>query len=211
MVELVHRSGFFAHHLGRAHPAVVEDARARAEHPELIEMIPVPAPETLGITPGDHAALQPDRTHLMAVGGRRAVHHEEIAVEVNVVEEQAVHVVTFMGALQRRADLRVVILVDHFVGLEINSPVALAVGERQISLLRQDSPITAELLVPERFQHFQLGLGVGKRLNPRKRFVFPLAHDDHELVNEREKGAQALQYGIVEFHAVAHEGEAGDA
>ena len=45
----------------------------------------------------------------------------------------------------------------HLIGLQIKAPIALAVVEREIRLLRNDQPAAAHRRIPHRMQQFQLG------------------------------------------------------
>src|SRR5688572_14289893 len=74
MVELVHRGGFFLHHLGRANPSVMEDAGMRAQNTELLEMGMVAVrdffSESLRVLPGHHSIFETDCPDLVAIGRR---------------------------------------------------------------------------------------------------------------------------------------------
>jgi hypothetical protein len=207
------RLRFGAHARGVTRPPVVEDPRLRTRDGE------PPArsgrctrrrtPERLRVAHGAHADPVADESNLRAIPSLPALHVPVVAEEVQVVEQHALHATVFEQLLASRADDGMIVLVQDFVRLQVQTPVAVARVERHVREIRirevQARLVPCGVDDPD--------ARIADRLDQAARVVPRVAGGDrnHELVDDRKGGEQRLPQGIVEGDRVAGEREARDA
>ena len=85
-------------------------------------------------------------------------------------------------ALQSSVDSLELVLMQKFVGLQVQRPIAGAVRERDVGLLREDSPAVLLGRIPNRAK--RLDLRITDAGDDLPRVIFAVANRDHELVDE---------------------------
>jgi hypothetical protein len=111
-------------------------------------------------------------------------------------------------ALHGLPDQRIIFFMQYFVGLKINSPIALTAFESQVSLLGQQLSTHPQVRVPPRTKRPDLRLP--HRLNQIPGLVIALTYIEDEFIRQRKHRAQTCFDGVTETNGVVRDAEAAD-
>src|SRR6266404_6105595 len=141
--DFLRRDELLAHGLRRARPAVMEHARPC--HPRAQAPLFTAEPKSLGVLIRADTLVEPDDADLPSVPMPVRRDRIEVAVEMVVVDEQALDAgltipLPYLLAQGRRARL-----VQHFVRLDVDAPRAAAGGHRAVRLVSQRAAAAREI------------------------------------------------------------------
>ena len=97
---------------------------------------------------------------------------------------------------------------QHFVALDINTPVTRALTQRQVRMVRERQAGAALAFIPFGFDHADLGMVDGP---DRLERVVRRARDvDNDFVTQRQERENRRDERVAQIDAVANEGESAD-
>jgi len=102
----------------------------------------------------------------------------------------------------------VVILVQHFVGLQVDTPATAAVCQGHVGLLRKDASALPQRLVPHRIH--DADLGVGDAAHQLACSVLGVTHGHYKFVDQWQHRPDGFNDGIVVHDGIANERKARD-
>ena len=104
--------------------------------------------KTAAVPPRFHGTIIPNDANLTMITPR--IHGPVIAEEMEVLKHETQHFRLGQQILHCRPKCREIFLVEHLVGLQIQPPLASAMRQREVSLLREDSSSLPAHIIPYR-------------------------------------------------------------
>ena len=128
--------------------------------------------------------------------------------KVQIAKEQPAHGWVSVIQRHRLKDLRQIPLMDDFIGLEVERPIAGAVGQRDVRLLRIDQAVLPQCFVPDRLHKADLRIADGA--NAFERAVVTASHVHDKFIHDRQNGPDRLHDGIIVTQGVPAKSEPAD-
>src|SRR5712691_3124927 len=179
---------------------------ARPCHPRAQTPLFAAEPKSLGVLIRADTLVQPDGADLPSVPMPVRRDRIEVAIEMVVVDEQALDAgltipLPYLLAQGGRARL-----VQHFVRLDVDPPRAAAGGHRAVRLVSQRPAAARE--IPDTVD--DADSGVAQPRDHVARGVVRLSDVDHDFVAQLENRPNGRNDRVVERDRVPDDGESGD-
>ena len=97
---------------------------------------------------------------------------------------------------------------QHFIGLQIQRPIARAAGQSLIRFMGEEQAVFLHRIIPHGFH--DANLVRSDRADQIQRPVVRPADVDHEFVHDRQRRSNGLHDGVIELHRVPANGKAAD-
>ncbi len=168
------------------------------------------ATEGLGRLPRMNLRIVPDNANFVRVPAVRAVVMVVVPPEVAIPEKQPLHLAIIQQFGAAAADFGKVLLVQHFIRLQIQEPIAGTGILGDIGLMGVLRPVRITFQIPPGIDDADFIRSDALDLLPRGvvRIAIPQRH--HELVHKRERGKDRLADRIVEPGGIPRHCKAAD-
>ncbi len=211
--------GLGLHPYRRADPTVVEDPRAGVDSDKLpcTRLVVVRAAievrdtsETLGIGHAVDLRDVPDHAHFLLVPALAVEYMIVVAPEVMIVKEHCLDRWVVVPALAGSANFGRIVLVQDLITLEVQEPVAGAMGLGHVGLLGVYGPVRELIQIPDGVDEDNFVRPEGLDLLPRVVVGIRIAQGDNKFIHHRQQRMDRLDDRVVELGSVAEKRKAVD-
>ena len=148
-------------------------------------------------------ASAPDDARLSAIGQGIAI--VIVGAKVVITKRQAIDARSIDVLSHRSIDAIQVVLVQYFVSLQIETPIALASVERQVGLLRDNQSTATNSGIPDSVDYFEfLGIDGLQRFDGT---VVAITYRQYKFINQWQQRLQTFNEWIVVANRIANNGE----
>ena len=97
---------------------------------------------------------------------------------------------------------------QHLIALDVHTPIAGALFQREVGVMRHRETRCGHRLVPFRFD--DADFWIADLLHCRQRAIRGARHVDNDFIAQRQQRANGRHKGITQHQAIANESEAAD-